>query len=82
MEVDLPDLGLVVVEDTETGEQLLADTGDPLFRQRLRDEVAARESAVTSALRRSGVTAFRVSTDADLVQALIEMARRSRRRPA
>jgi uncharacterized protein (DUF58 family) len=28
-ELDLPDLGLVLVEDAETGEQLLADTSDP-----------------------------------------------------
>ena len=36
MELDLPDLGLVLVEDAETGEQVLADTSDPLFRRRLR----------------------------------------------
>ena len=39
MELDLPDLGLVLVEDAETGEQVLADTSDPLFRRRLRAEV-------------------------------------------
>ena len=33
MELDLPDLGLVLVEDAETGEQVLADTSDPLFRR-------------------------------------------------
>ena len=48
MELDLPDLGLVLVEDAETGEQLLADTSDPLFRQRLRAEVDAREAAVAA----------------------------------
>ena len=46
MELDLPDLGLVLVEDAETGEQVLADTSDPLFRRRLRAEVDAREAAV------------------------------------
>ena len=45
IELDLPDLGLVLVEDAETGEQLLADTSDPLFQQRLRAEVEAREDA-------------------------------------
>jgi uncharacterized protein (DUF58 family) len=83
MELDLPDLGLVLIEDAETGEQLLADTSDPLFRQRLRAEVDARELAVAASMRRAGVTPHRISTDQDLVQALIDMARRSKRgRPA
>lgn len=80
MELDLPDLGLVLVEDAETGEQLLADTSDPLFQQRLRSEVDTRENAVATAMRRAGVTSYRISTDADLTQALIDMARRSTRR--
>jgi len=80
MELDLPDLGLVLVEDAETGEQLLADTSDPLFRQRLRAEVAAREAAVAAAMRGAHVTAYRVTTDQDLVRVLIGMVRRSKRR--
>ena len=81
-ELELPDLGLVLVEDAETGEQLLADTSDPLFRQRFRAEVAARESAIASAMRRPGVTAHQLGTDQDLVQALVAMAHRSKaRRP-
>jgi len=80
MELDLPDLGLVLIEDAETGEQLLADTSDPLFQQRLRAEVDAREFAVTSSMRRAGVTSHRISTDQDLVEALVDMVRRSKRR--
>jgi uncharacterized protein (DUF58 family) len=82
MELDLPDLGLILVEDAETGEQLLADTSDPLFQQRLRAEVAAREEAVTAVLRRAGVTAHRIGTDQDLVRTLIDMVSRSKRRRA
>ena len=80
MELDLPDLGLVVVEDAETGEQLLADTGDPLFQQRYRAEVDARESAVAAGMRRAGVVSHLIGTDQDLVAALLDMVRRSRRR--
>ncbi|BCB90241.1 DUF58 domain-containing protein [Phytohabitans suffuscus] len=79
-ELDLPDLGLVLVEDAETGEQLLADTSDPLFRRRLRAEVDAREFAVTGAIRRSGAAAHRLGTDQDLVASLVEMAQHSKRR--
>jgi uncharacterized protein (DUF58 family) len=80
MELDLPDFGLVFVEDAETGEQLLADTGDPLFQQRLRAEVDAREFAMASAMRHAGVTAHRVGTDQDLAEALVDMVLQSKRR--
>ena len=33
---DLPEAGLILVEDAETGEQILVDSSDPLFRARLR----------------------------------------------
>jgi uncharacterized protein (DUF58 family) len=77
-ELDLPDVGLVVVEDAETGEQVLVDTSDPLLRQRLADQVDAREADLARALNRAGVTAHRVATDEDLAKVLIEMVRRSR----
>lgn len=79
-ELDLPDLGLVVVEDAETGEQLLVDSSDPLLRQRLNAQVHARESAMAETMSRAGVTAHRITTDQDLVRALVDMVRRSGRR--
>ena len=82
MELDLPDLGLVLIEDAETGEQLFADTSDPLIQQRLRDEVDAREDAVATSMRRAHVTAHRIGTDQDLTGALVDMVRRSKRRTA
>jgi uncharacterized protein (DUF58 family) len=80
MELDLPDLGLVVVEDAETGEQVLVDTSDPLFQQRLRAEVDAREAAVSAAMRRARVTAHRIGTDQDPLEALVAMVRHAKRR--
>jgi uncharacterized protein (DUF58 family) len=80
VELALPDLGLVLLEDAETGEQLLADTSDPLFQRRLRAEIDAREYAITSAMGRAGVTAHRVRTDDDLVKVLIDMVHHSKRR--
>jgi uncharacterized protein (DUF58 family) len=78
VELDLPDVGVVVVEDAETGEQVLVDTSDPLLRERLAAEVGARESDLAAALGNAGVTGHRVTTDQDLAQVLIEMVRRSR----
>jgi uncharacterized protein (DUF58 family) len=79
-ELDLPDLGLILVEDAETGEQLLVDTSDPLLRQRLAGQVGAREQALTEGMRRAGVDAHRVTTDQDMLAALVDMVRGSGRR--
>ena len=43
---DLPEAGLIVVEDAETGEQLLVDSGDPLFRARFRAGVDERDAGL------------------------------------
>jgi uncharacterized protein (DUF58 family) len=82
VELDLPELGLIVVEDAETGEQVLVDTSDPLLRERLGEQVRAREEAVAEAAAQAGVTAHRVTTDQDLAQVLITLVRDSRRRRA
>ncbi len=80
VELELPDLGLIVIEDAETGEQITVDTSDPLLRQRLSLEVEARELGLSETMNRAGVTSHRITTDQDLAQALIGLVRASRRR--
>jgi uncharacterized protein (DUF58 family) len=64
-ELRLPDVGLLVIEDPETGRQRTIDTGDERFRNRL-SEVADRRRAVrSSAIRRAGATHLRLRTDAE-----------------
>src|SRR5580658_44844 len=70
---ELPDVGLVVVEDAETGEQLVIDSGDPLLRTRLRAGVQERDARLAAGMRRAGVPIHRIGTDADLATALIEV---------
>ena len=78
-ELELPDVGLILVEDAETGEQLLVDTSDPLLRQRLARQVGAREAELAEGMRRAGVDPHHVTTDQDLLAALVDMVRRSGR---
>ena len=78
-ELELPDLGLILVEDAETGEQLLVDTSDPLLRSRLAAQVGAREEALAEGMRRAGVAAHRITTDQDLLAAFVDMVRLSGR---
>ena len=52
-EYELPDAGLIAVQDAETGEQLMVDSSDPEFRRRLRRAGEERAIAVRDASRRA-----------------------------
>ena len=81
-ETELPDVGPIVVEDAETGEQLLVDTHDAAFRRRFAEAAATRQADLARAFGRAGVDAVTLSTDEDLVRAIVRMAtqRKLRRR--
>ena len=79
---ELPDVGLVVVEDAETGEQLIIDSSDPMLRTRLRARVEERDTGLAAGMRRAGVPIHRIGTDADLATALIEVVASTQRRRA
>ena len=79
---ELPDVGLVVVEDAETGEQLVIDSSDPLLRARLRAGVDERDGRLAAGMSRAGVPIHRIGTDADLATALIEVVASTQRRRA
>jgi uncharacterized protein (DUF58 family) len=73
-EVELPDIGMVLIEDSETGEQMYVDTSDAKFRKRFIDAARAREHALTLAFRQAGVDPLPISTEDDLVQAMVRFA--------
>jgi len=81
-ETHLPDIGPIIMEDAETGEQLYVDTHDRRFRQRFEAAAMQREAGLTSAFNHAGVDALALSTDEDLVRAIIRFAtlRKQRRK--
>jgi len=70
-EMALPDVGLVTIEDAETGEQLLIDAADPGFRERYAKIADEQEAALRDALARSGADTLELATDDDLLEALM-----------
>ncbi|MFI7424490.1 DUF58 domain-containing protein [Nonomuraea sp. NPDC049684] len=76
----LPEAGLIVVEDAETGEQLVVDSADPLLRVRFREAVDARDARLAAGMRRAGVPVHRVATDHDLTDTLVEITARTGKR--
>ncbi|GAB3064092.1 DUF58 domain-containing protein [Intrasporangium mesophilum] len=79
-EFELPDAGLVYVEDAETGEQIFVDTSDPKFRTRLRAAAGQRQAELAALTRRAGVDLYTLSTDEDLVRSLVRVTELRRRR--
>ncbi len=79
-EMALPDVGLVTLEDAETGEQLFVDSTDPGFRARYEAIAQARETALFDALSRSGADTLELATDDDLLDALLRFAEMRRQR--
>ncbi len=80
MELQLPDLGLLTIRDAETGEQMLVDTHDSGFRKRFARIAAQREAELRQTLARAGVDALELSTDADLVDAIVRFTEMRKRR--
>ncbi|HEY0296689.1 MAG TPA: DUF58 domain-containing protein [Bordetella sp.] len=79
LETALPDLGLVLMQDAETGEQLFVDTHDAAFRRRFAAAARTREADLGLAFARAGVDSLALTTDARLDLALLEFARHRRR---
>jgi uncharacterized protein (DUF58 family) len=79
-EVELPDIGPLVLEDAETGEQLYVDTHDKKFRQRFQEAAQRRETALKDSFKRAGVDALSLSTDDDLVRTIVRFANQRQRR--
>ena len=78
-ELDLPDVGVVLVEDSETGAQLSVDTSDRGFRQRFHDASRRREMELAQTFKRAGVQELPLSTEDDLVLAIMRFASLRRR---
>jgi len=81
-ESELPDIGSVVFEDSETGEQLFFDTHDRGFRARFVEAAARRERELAAAFRASAVDALALSTEDDLVRGILRFAALRRQRKA
>ena len=81
-EVELPDIGLMLMEDAETGEQIYVDTHDKKFRKRFAEAAQKRQAGMTASFKRAGVDALSLSTEEDLTRAIVRFAtlREQRRR--
>jgi uncharacterized protein (DUF58 family) len=74
LEMALPDIGLLVFQDAETGEQLFVDTNDKGFRRRFANTAARGEEELVDAFTDAGMDVLELSTHDDLVDAILRFA--------
>ncbi|MBE3039572.1 MAG: DUF58 domain-containing protein [Chloroflexi bacterium] len=70
-EMELPDVGPIIMEDSETGEQLYVDTHDKSFRTRFAEAARQRKAALEAAFKHAGVDVLSLSTEEDLVRSIV-----------
>jgi uncharacterized protein (DUF58 family) len=80
LEMELPDFGLVAMRDAETGEQVIVDTHNRAFRRRFAALAERRERDLRASFSQAGVDVLELSTDDDLVGALLRFADLRKRR--
>jgi uncharacterized protein (DUF58 family) len=80
LELALPDVGLVTIEDAESGEQVLVDTQEPGFRERFEALAAKHEADLRNSLAQAGVDTLELATDDDLLTSLLRCVALRRQR--
>ena len=80
LELALPDVGLVTIEDAESGEQVLVDTQEPGFRERFEALAAKHEADLRQSLAEAGVDTLELATDDDLLTSLLRCVALRRQR--
>jgi uncharacterized protein (DUF58 family) len=79
LEMAWPDTGMLLVQDAESGEQLLVDGNDAAFRQRFTQQAQVREAALLESLSQAGVDCLELNTDEAMDQALLRFAQLRKR---
>ena len=73
-------VGLVMLEDAETGERRLVDTGSAAFRAALEREADERDEALHRSLRGSGIDVVSIDATASVVEPLLAFFRMREKR--
>jgi uncharacterized protein (DUF58 family) len=69
-EEEIPDIGPVVMEDAETGEQIYIETQNRRFRERFRTLVEQRRQGIERIFARNGIDALQLTTEGDMAREL------------
>ena len=63
IEKELPDVGLIELEDEETGEQILVDTSDQEFQNNYKKEIQKNETKLTNIFKKYKIDQIEITTE-------------------
>lgn len=72
-EAELPDVGIIELEDAETGRKVWVDSSSRRVREHYAESWAQRDAAITELLRRNRIDSAMIPTDGDYVVELIKL---------
>ena len=75
LEMAIPDLGIVLFSDAESGKQIEVDTNNRRFRERYAEVAMNRVIKNRDALGQAGVDSLEVATNDDLVETIVRFVR-------
>ncbi len=75
-----PDVGIIELQDSETGEKVLVDTSNPMFREEMRSRFKNDFEHFQKRLAKSGVRSFNFAPDDNYHHALMAFFRRKKTR--
>ncbi|MFM2360956.1 MAG: hypothetical protein RLY16_2949 [Bacteroidota bacterium] len=70
LDIDLPNVGLLQLEDLETGSRQLVDTTDTYVRQQFQDRFLSNAKNVSEYFKKAGADLLHIGTDEDYVKLL------------
>ena len=77
-ELDLPDVGVITVQDPESGRRREISTADAELRHRYAEAAAAQRDQIAGAIRRAGAAHLELRTDRDWVADIVRHVHRQR----
>jgi uncharacterized protein (DUF58 family) len=75
-----PDVGLVELEDAESGQTVLVDSGSREFRELYQKKMAMKWASVSTLFKSSGVDEIPVSTETDYIEPLVKFFKKRERK--
>lgn len=80
-EFNFPDVGLIDLQDAETGETILVDTSSPVFQEEMKTKFKNEFNRFSQKLKKTGVDSFTFQADDDYHKALLAFFKRRKARP-
>jgi uncharacterized protein (DUF58 family) len=78
-EAEFPDVGLVELEDAESGETMLVDSGSATFRNYFAKVMCEQREKVSSLFKSNGIDEIAISTETEYVDPLVKFFRKRER---